>query len=177
MNYKKLHTYILENKFGHIDGKIIKQDNNIRIIHLQDKKGISRTLGVVRFLNTDNRILEIAHNRIVNGELLGKTLQEFEIDFKKEFIGSLKVKLPDWLKKDFNEEQNNGLAFFSRIFVRDDSMLEGKFLYSELIEIIPQDLEFLFNDKTEPLSQIDNNLILLLNEAGLTDIKIWSNCD
>jgi hypothetical protein len=56
-------------------------------------------------------------------------------------------------------------------------MLEGKFLYSELIEIIPQDLEPLFNDKKEPLSQIDNNLILLLNEAGLTDIKIWSNYD
>ena len=177
MNYKKLHTYILENKFGQIDGKIIKQDKNIRIIHLQDKKGISRTLGIVRFLNTDNKILEVAHGKIIAGELLGKTLQEFKINFRKEFIGSLKVKLPEWLKKDFNNQHDIGLAFFSKIFVSDDSILEGKFLYSELIEIIPQDLEPLFNDETESLLQIDNNLILLLNEAGLTDIKIWNNYD
>jgi hypothetical protein len=177
MNYKKLHTYILENKFGQIDGKIIKQDKNIRIIHLQDKKGISRTLGVVRFLNTDNKILEVAHGKILAGELLGKTLQEFNINFRKEFIGSLKVKLPEWLKKDFNNQQNNGLAFFSKISIIIDSELGEKFLYSELIEIIPLDLEKLFVDKIEVTSKIDEKFMSLLKEAGLTKINIESNYD
>jgi hypothetical protein len=177
MNYKKLHTYILENKFGQIDGKIIKQDKNIRIIHLQDKKGISRTLGVVRFLNTDNKILEVAHGKILAGELLGKTLQEFNINFRKEFIGSLKVKLPEWLKKDFNNQQNNGLAFFSKISIIIDSELGENFLYSELIEIIPLDLEKLFVDKIKAASKIDEKFMSLLKEAGLTKINIESNYD
>ncbi|MCK5401367.1 MAG: hypothetical protein KAJ28_07000 [Flavobacteriaceae bacterium] len=177
MNYKELHTYILEKKFGYINGDIIKQDKNIRIIHLKDEKGISRTLGIVKFLNTDNKMIEVAHSKILAGGLLGKTLQGFQIDFNKKFIGTLQIKLPDWLKNDFNTQQEIGLAFFSKILVSDDSILNNEFLYSDLIEIVPQDLESLFIGKTKPLSKIDDNLLSLLKAAGLTEIKVRNSYD
>jgi len=177
MNNIKLHTYTLEKKFGHIDGRIIKQDKNIRIIHLKDGKGISRTLGIVRFLNADKKVIKGAHKKIKNGGLLGKTFKDFKINFRKEFVGSLRVKLPDWLKNDFNTKQNNGFALFSNVLVSDDSLLNNEFLYAELIEIIPLDLKDLFIDKTQSLSEIDEKFNSLLKEAGLTKINVENNHD
>ena len=115
MDYESLHTCALEKLFGPIEGQIIRQDENIRIVHLRDEKGNSRTLGVVRFLNVDSKSLQDAHSKILAGGLLGKTLHESDIDFDKEIISAFHVKLPDWLKKDFNTQQGSSLALFSKI--------------------------------------------------------------
>jgi hypothetical protein len=177
MNNKKLHTYTLEKEFGHIGGQIIKQNKHIRIIHLKDNKEISRTLAIVRFLNTDKNVIKVAHSKIKEGGLLGKTFQNLKINFRKEFVGSLQVKLPEWLKTDFDTKQNTGFALFSKVLVSDDSLLHNEFMYAELIEIIPQDLETLFIDKTKTLSEIDKTFISLLKEADLTEINVENNYD
>ncbi len=48
---------------------------------------------------------------------MGKTLYESNIEFNKEFIGSFEVKLPEWLKTDFNTLKASSLVFFSKIFL------------------------------------------------------------
>ena len=74
MNLENLHTSTLEKLFGSIDLRIIRQDDDVRIVQLIDKNGISRTLGVVKFFNIDNDLLAEVHKRILDGGLLGKTL-------------------------------------------------------------------------------------------------------
>lgn len=172
MNYEDLHTSTLEKIFGSIDLNIIRQDENIRIIHLNDKSGISRTLGIVRFLNIRGQSLKEAHNKILEGGLLGKTLYNFDINFNKEFIGSLQIKLPNWLKKDFKTEEDKCFGFFSKISVQTSPLSNNKFLYSELIEIIPPELTNVFIDKIKPLKEIDENLLSLIREADLEVIKL-----
>jgi hypothetical protein len=71
--------------------------------------GITRTLGIVRFFNVN--LLTVVHNKILSGPLLGKTLYDSNIDFDKEFIGSVKVNLPEGLRNDFKSEHDNGLIF------------------------------------------------------------------
>ena len=54
MNYENLHSSVLERLFGSISLEIIKQDENIRIIKLVDKKNITRTIGIVKFLKVNS---------------------------------------------------------------------------------------------------------------------------
>ena len=171
MEYQKLHTCTLEKLFGPMEGHIIRQNKNIRIIHLKDKFGNSKTLAVVIFLNIENKELKLAHKKILAGSLLGKTLYDSNIDFDKEFLGTIQVTLPNWLMKEFKTQQDSSVVLYSRVSVCDDSLLNGNFIYSELIEIVPPELKDVFINKTKSITTIDENLLSLLKEVDLKEIK------
>lgn len=172
MNFENLHTSTLEKLFGYIDLKIIRQDEDVRIVQLNDEKGISRTLGIVKFFNIDNDLLVEVHEKILEGGLLGKTLFDYNIDFDKKLIGTLQVKLPKWLKKDFDTDQDSSFAIISKISICNDSLSNDKILYSELIEIIPPELTDVFVDKTKQLDNISLNVLSLFKSANLEVIKL-----
>jgi hypothetical protein len=167
IDHKSLHTWALEKLFGPIQSQIIRQDQNVRIIHLRDENGQSRTLGVVKFMNTDSLSVQDAHGKILAGGLLGKTLLDSKIDFDKEIIGTRRVKLPDWLMRDFKTEQSFSLAIFSKISLDSISTSKEQMLYAQLIEVVSPDLEDLFTKKTKPLSNIDQDLLSLMQAADL----------
>ncbi|MCK5440977.1 MAG: hypothetical protein KAJ23_03710 [Maribacter sp.] len=170
MDYEGLHTSTLEKLYGPIKGQIIKQDKHFRIIHLRDKKGISRTLGVVKFIEIVGEPLKVAHHKILDGALLGKTLFDSHIDFDKEIIGALEVKFTDGLKNEFKCLQNNGMVFFSRIMVKDHLISKTPSMYSELIEVMPYKLGKLILGQTKHLTSLDDNLLNLCEAADLTPI-------
>lgn len=165
MKYNNLHSFTLEALFGSIKNQIIKQNETIRIVHLMDEINISRTLGIVRFLNINEAFLKPVHQKIVSGEMLGKTLYEANIDFDKEFMGAIHVELPDWIKRDFNTSQNKSLAFFSKIVINSNS--GDNYIYSELIEVIPPEIIHAFSDKTKPILNINDNVNSLLKIGEL----------
>ena len=177
MNYDSLHTSTLEKLFGSIKLEIVKQDDTIRIIKLIDSEGISRTLGIVRFLNIQGNSLKKAHTKILAGALLGKTLYDSDIKFNKELVGTVYVKLPNWLKEDFKTENTNGFVFYSKISVDNNTNSNSNFLYSELIEIIPLELKDKFSDRIKSLRGIDENLHYLLDAAELEIIKVENDYD
>ncbi|MDU8886264.1 hypothetical protein RXV94_08835 [Yeosuana sp. MJ-SS3] len=167
MNYENLHTSALEKLFGTIKMRIVKQNHDIRIIELNDDQNISRTLGIVKFFNIKGESLIKAHNQILEGQVLGKTLYNSNIDFDKEFLGSVLVNLPNWLKDDFKSEYDQGIGFYSKIKVAEDHQIDNKILYSELIEIIPRELKNAFKDKIIPLENNEENVISLLDGANI----------
>ena len=172
MNYENLHTSTLEKLFGTVNLKILKQHEELRIIELNDNQGITRTLGVARFFNIHGNVLTTAHNKIVAGSLMGKTLYEANINFEKEFLGFINAPLPHWLKTDFRSKFENGLAFYSKIFVSDDSLGDKRFLYAELLEIIPKELEDAFVKRIIPANSNQNEALSLMLHANLETIKI-----
>ncbi|MDA0195040.1 MAG: hypothetical protein O2887_08555 [Bacteroidetes bacterium] len=161
----------METLFGPIQGQIIKQENNIRIVHLRDENGNSRTLGVARFLNTDHNSVLAAHTKILAGGLIGKTLIDSNIDYNKEILGSFQVKLPDWLMHDFKTLDDSCLAIYSRISLNGSSTSEEQLLYAELIEVIPPELKEIFEEKTKPLDIIEPDLFSLMETANLVVIQ------
>jgi len=167
MNYKKLHTDALEELFGPISLHILKQNETIRIVELKDKDDLCRTFALVRFLNIKGKELKKAHDLMVKGALLGKTLCDFKIDFDREFIGSVQVKLPDWLKDHFKTTEDSGLGFISHIWVNDDSVEPCRFIFSEIIEIIPTELKKDFIHNIKPLKNVDFEFLSMLNEAKI----------
>lgn len=170
MNYKNLHTHTLEQLFGPISIQIKKQNESIRVVELKDGGGLCRTLAIVRFLNIYGKVLREAYDTILSGELLGKTLHDFNIDFDKEYKGSLQVKLPDWLKNDFKTDDDFGIAFLSHIWVKDEALKPPKFIFAEIIEIIPQELKHDFKYKINPLQKVNSKISDLFKEANI-DLK------
>jgi hypothetical protein len=167
MNIENLHTHALEQLFGPISLHILKQNETIRIVELKDRDDLCRTLAIVRFLKIKGKSLKEAHNRIVKGELLGKTLTDFKIDFEREFIGSVQVKLPDWLKDNFNTTEDFGYGFISHIWVKDNSAVPDRFIFSEIIEIIPPELKNKFNQHIKPINTVDLEFLEMLEEAKI----------
>jgi len=167
MKYKNLHTHALEQLFGPISLNILKQDETIRIVELRDGKGMSRTLAIVKFLDIHGDALKKAHNKVINGGLLGKTLLDFKIDFDKEYMGSVEVKLPKWLKNDFNTDKDFTVGFMSNIWINDTSGKKSRFLFSEIVEIIPPELKNDFAHKIKPLQNKALNVMSLFDEAKI----------
>lgn len=167
MNHKNLHTYALEQLFGPISLHILKQNESIRIVELKDKDELCRTFAIVRFLNIEGEILKEAHEKIVNGELLGKTLCDYNIDFDREFIGSVEVKLPEWLKDHFRTTKDSGFGFVSHIWVNDDSVEPKRFVFSEIIEIIPPELKKEFMHNIKPLKNVDLEFLDMFEKAKI----------
>ena len=172
MNRKNLHTNRLEQLFGPISLHILKQEAPIRIVELKDGNGLCRTLAIVRFLDVHGKVLKEAYKIILGGELLGKTLVDFEIDFEREYVGSIPVKLPNWLKKDFKSKENEGVAFVSNIWVNDETVLPSKFVFTEIIEIIPNELKKDFVYKENPSQKINSKTLELFKEASIDLINV-----
>ena len=165
MDTNTLHTSTLEKLYGPVECEIIRQDDKIRIVHLKDKKGVSRTVGVVRFYNTDHQPISAVHRRILDGGLLGKTLQQSKIDYKKKIIGKLPVRLPDWIKKDFLTDEEHSIALISIIMIKISS--GDQFLYTKIIEVLPPELSYghVYDIIQKP--DIDEDLLPLFESVDL----------
>jgi len=165
METKTLHTSALEKLYGPIECEIIRQDDKIRVVHLKDKKGVSRTVGVVRFYNTDHKHIKAVHRLILAGGLLGKTLQQAKIHFKKEIIGTLPVRLPDWIKNDFMTDEEHSIALISIIKIKISS--SEQLLYTKIIEVLPP--EFSPGDVYDTIRKqdIDEDLLPLFDSIDL----------
>ncbi|WP_297694421.1 hypothetical protein [uncultured Eudoraea sp.] len=166
MNSKKLHTTSLENLYGPISCDIIRQDNEIRIVHLRDKKNVSRTVGVVRFYNTDHKTIKTVHKTILSGELLGKTLKQSRIHYNKETIGAVTVRLPDWIIDNFPTKEEHSVAVIS--FINIDTSFNGPLLYTRIIEVLPPDLSTGYENDIIQKQDIDNDILPLFELADLT---------
>ncbi len=167
MKQKNLHTHTLEKLFGPISIHIKKQDETVRIVELKDDENYCRTLAIVRFIDVHGKALTEAYKTIIGGELLGKTLLDFKIDFDKKYTGSLDIKLPNWLKQDFKSNHDFGIAFFSNIWVQDESVEVEKFVFAEVVEIIPEELKNDFKYKINPITNINSKIKSLFDQAKI----------
>ena len=77
------------------------------------------------------------------------------------------MNLPQWIKDDFKSKYDVVLAFYSRIYVAENSSSPDKFLYSELIEIIPLELKEEFKEKANSNKKINGTMSALLKEIDL----------
>lgn len=167
MNSRKLHTALLEELFGPIYLRILKQEGSLRMVHLLDENKISRTMGIVHFRNTDHPVIKAAHGCILAGALLGKTLHERDIPYSKDMLYQLEVCLPEWVSRDFLSDRETTVANYSKITIED--RVSGKrFLYADLFEIIPPEIIHLVPKPPMTHQAEAEDCSDLLNFAGIT---------
>ncbi|MBU0760479.1 MAG: hypothetical protein KJ600_01785 [Nanoarchaeota archaeon] len=129
----RLHTDVLEKRYGKITAKVIKHNNLIRESHLIDKKGISWTYAITFFPKKRNpKILKI-DEAIKNGAPIGMAFRSKGYLIRKNVVDVFAVKLSNHLKKEFNTKETFAKARLSEFYAR-----KGKnppIIYGTVVEI------------------------------------------
>ena len=165
-----LHTDVLEDKYGPISSKVLKHDSKIRIAHLIDSKGISRTFAIT-FLTPQRwtpKIKTINH-RIQAGEPIGKAFRQYGYSIRKNVLDVYIIDIPSWLQKDFRITSPGAKARISEFLAKREG--SSPILYGEVVEIYSPDF------RMPVINDIDKSQISAFAESlekqGFSLNQIW----
>ena len=178
---ERLHSDVLEDKYGPIRSRIIRHDNvsekhkpgeeYIREAHLEDESGISRTYALT-FLEYDKSNSEILgiDKKIREGGMIGKTFREHKYEIRKNVIDVFTLLIPDWLKKDFATNENFAKARVSEFYAKKKD--HEPVIYGDVLEVYSPDFRGPTINKVD-IAQI-NPMTEMFEHTGVSKEKIWS---
>jgi len=166
----RLHTDVLEEKYGKVHAEILRHDDQIREIHICDQEGISRTYALT-FLTFDSKDEEVTkiNEEIKNGELIGQAFKKYGYSIRKNVVTVYTLNLPEWLKNEFRVVDDKAKARLSEFYAKK----EGKepFIYGVVTEIYSPD--FRPAEVNDIDVQQDNPTTNALEKVGFTKENIW----
>jgi hypothetical protein len=115
---EKLHTDILEEKYGEIHAKVIKHNSKIRESLLVDTKGIARTYALTFFDDWENKEIGYINEDIKSGNAIGKAFRENGYSIRKNVLDVFIINLPSWLKKEFHTKEKCAKARLSEFYAK-----------------------------------------------------------
>jgi hypothetical protein len=115
---ERLHTDILEEKYGAIHTKVFKHTSTVREALLVDRKGIARTYALTLFEGTMNRSVRVIDEDIRKGKPIGKAFRAKGYAIRKNVVDVFIVPLPDWLRKEFRTEEGTAKARLSEFYAK-----------------------------------------------------------
>ena len=169
---KKLHTDVLEEKYGPIHAEVLRHDDQIREAHLVDEKGVSRTYALT-FLTYDHNDKEISdiNDEIKAGGSIGKTFREHGYEVRKNVISVYVVDLPEELREKFATEGDKAKARLSEFY----ACKEGgtPIIYGVVTEIYSPD--FRPAEVNDMDLKQDNPTTNALEQVGISKEEIWKH--
>lgn len=181
----KLHTDILEQKYGPIHSEVLRHDNVreaargadcIREARLVDEKNILRTYALT-FLTYDKNNEEIAKidDEIRAGGLIGKTFREHDYTIKKNVIDVFLMDIPDDMKRDFQTIEESAKARLTEFYAKKGD--ETPVIYGKVLEIYSPD----FKDPWDGINDVDmaqvNPTTDSMRAAGIPVDEVWDRLD
>lgn len=169
---KKLHTDVLEEKYGIISAQVLYHNESVREAHLIDKNGISRTYALTFFDTRDSWNPEIReiNEKIKSGQAIGKTFRDFGYEIRKNVIAVSILKLPPWLKTAFLTENDTAKARLSEFYAKKEN--ESPLIYGIVTEIYSPD--FRPPEVNEVDKAQDNPMTKFLEKIGISKDDIWN---
>jgi len=182
---EKLHTDILEQKYGPIHAVVLRHDNvkemkrgaeRIREARLVDEKDILRTYALT-FLIYDKRNEEIANidDEIRQGGLIGQTFRRHGYTINKNVIDVFIMPIPSWMKNDFQTEADEAEARLTEFYTKKEGVVPV--IYGIVLEIDSPD----FKDPANGINNVDvtqvNPLTGALQGVGVPADEIWERLD
>ncbi len=166
----RLHTDILEEKYGPIHAEVLRHDDLVRESQLADAKGISRTYALTFFpKDRENDEIRTIDDEIRAGGLIGETFRKHSYAIRKNVVDVFVLELPAWLKTDFQTQEGYSKARMSEFYAkkRDSSPV----IYGDVLEVYAPDF------RSPIVNQFDNNQINPstdeLTKAGFSKDEIW----
>lgn len=181
----KLHTDILEQKYGPIHAVVLRHDNvkeikkgteRIREARLVDEKNVLRTYALT-FLTYDKSNIELVgiDDEIRQGGLIGKTFRDHGYVVKKNVIDVFIVPIPVWMQKDFSVDVKKAKARLTEFYAKKENY--APVIYGTVLEIYSPD----FKDPENGINDIDlaqvNPLTGTLQGVGVPADEIWERLD
>ena len=167
---KKLHTDVLEEKYGPIHAEVLRHDDEIREAHLVDQHGVSRTYALT-FLTFDQKDKEISDiNELIKaGGAIGKTFRDHGYEVRKNVIRVYVIDLPKHLREKFGVLETQAKARLSEFYAAKDA--EPPVIYGIVTEIYSPDFRPAEVNETD-LAQ-DNPTTNALERVGISKEEIW----
>jgi hypothetical protein len=166
----RLHTDVLEEKYGKITAKVIRHDKILREAHLIDKKGISRTYAITFFTENKCKKIKAIDDEIKNSKPIGKAFREHGFQIKKNVIDVFIIKLPTWLKKSFNTKEKYAKARLSEFYAKNKD--NPPIIYGTVVEIYSPDFRIPVINKIDT-AQI-NPSTKAFEHVGVYKEEVWN---
>ena len=134
---EKLHTDILEEKYGEISAKVIKHNSKIRESLLVDSNNIARTYALTFFDGFVNKEIEEINETIRLGKSIGKAFREKGYTIRKNVLDVFIITLPAWLKKEFATKESSAKARLSEFYAKKQG--NSPIIYGIVTEVYTPD--------------------------------------
>lgn len=172
----KLHTDVLEEKYGPIHADVLYHDNEFREAKLVDAEGISRTHTLTFFeFDKSNEEISNINKEIQAGGLIGKVFREHGYTIKKNVINVFMMPLTQQMQADFKTEASTAKSRISEFYAKKGE--NDPVIYGKVLEIYSPD----FRNPKDGLNEVDlaqvNPTVTFLIEDGLASNYIWSKLD
>ncbi|MBU0907156.1 MAG: hypothetical protein KKD18_01715 [Nanoarchaeota archaeon] len=165
----RLHTDVLEEKYGPISARVIIHDDKIRESHLVDTLGVSRTYAITFFQKTQKKEIEKINNEIKTGVPIGKAFRNQEYSIRKNVISVYLVTLPHWLKKTFGTAENKAKARLSEFYARKGNA--EPIIYGTVVEVYSPDFRPAEINTTD--KQQVNPVTREFEKIGISKSEVW----
>jgi hypothetical protein len=166
---EKLHTDILEEKYGEVHASVIKHNSKIRESLLVDSRGIARTYALTFFDELKNKEVEEINEDIKKGNAIGKAFRQKGYTIRKNVLDVFIIKLPLWLKKEFHTKENNAKARLAEFYAKKQG--EKAIIYGIVTEVYTPDFRKAIINDVDKL-QI-GAVTECLEEEGLSKDEIY----
>lgn len=165
----RLHTDVLEEKYGPIHSKVIIHNNLLRLAHLIDKNRISRTFAITFFLDNWTEDVKKINTEIRNGESIGKAFRQHQYAIRKNVLEVYKIKIPDWLQKEFDTTEDHAKARLSEFYAKKKG--SPPVIYGVVVEIYSPDFRKAIINKTDRAQE--SALTITLEKQGFSKEEVW----
>jgi hypothetical protein len=134
----RLHTDVLEERYGKISIQLLHHDSSYRAIHLQDSHSISRTFAITLFPEAGHRSdISIVNQAIRAGGAIGKSFREHGYSIRKNVLSIDVLELSQPLRDAFLTDEIHAKARYSEFLVRRGQQLPQ--VYGIVVEIYHPD--------------------------------------
>lgn len=180
----RLHSDILEEKYGPIHSEVLRHDDTraediqgtipMREVHLCDKEGISRTyaLTFLTYNKLNDELYEI-DSKIRSGGMIGKVFREYGFAIRKNVIDVFTISLTPELKERFKTDENYAKARVSEFFARRGD--EEPLVYGLVLEVYTPDFRKPIINEVD-IAQI-NPSTDVMERHSITKEDIWNRLD
>jgi hypothetical protein len=166
---EKLHTDILEEKYGPVHSVVLKHDNKIREALLVDSVGVARTYALTFLAEPETNEVKVINKEIQNGKAIGKAFREHGYIVRKNVLDVFKIKIPTWLAVEFDTKEKYAKARLSEFYAKKENT--SPIIYGTVTEVYTPDFRKAVvnaTDKTQ-ISAVTKEL----ERVGFSKNEIW----
>jgi hypothetical protein len=146
---EKLHTDVLEEKYGEIHITILKHNSKVRESLLIDSTNTTRTYALTFLNEWNNSEIEEINENIKNKEAIGKAFREKGYLIRKNVLDVFIIKIPTWLKSEFKTKEKYAKARLSEFYAKKQG--EEPIIYGIVTEIYTPDFRKPIINKVDKL--------------------------
>lgn len=167
---KKLHTDVLESKYGKIHPEVLRHDDFLREAFLSDENNVARTYALTIFeYDKNNKEIKAIDDTIKNGGLIGKAFRDFGFEVRKNVTGVFVIENPQWLKDKFSDKNEKSKSRLSEFYAKKET--GEPIIYGTVLEVYSPDFRPADINEVD-LSQV-HPTTAVLEQAGYKKSEIY----